>query len=45
MRQRANDAARKLLDGHHPHLLSEDKQAELDRMARAFQRRAEQNLS
>jgi trimethylamine--corrinoid protein Co-methyltransferase len=41
MRQRANDAARKLLAAHHPRLLDEAQEAELDRMAEAFQRRAE----
>jgi trimethylamine--corrinoid protein Co-methyltransferase len=40
MRQRANDAARKILAAHHPGVLSEDQEAELDRMAQAFQRRA-----
>jgi trimethylamine--corrinoid protein Co-methyltransferase len=41
MRQRANEAARKLLAVHHPRLLDEAQEAELDRMAGAFQRRAE----
>jgi trimethylamine--corrinoid protein Co-methyltransferase len=40
MRQRANDLARKLLDEHHPRPLSPEQEAEIDRMALAFQVRA-----
>jgi trimethylamine---corrinoid protein Co-methyltransferase len=40
IRQRANETARKLLDQHHPRLLSAEKAGELDRLASAFQQRA-----
>jgi trimethylamine--corrinoid protein Co-methyltransferase len=40
IRQRANAAARRILDTHHPRLLSPQQEAELDRMAEAFQQRA-----
>ncbi len=40
MRQRANDAARRILADHHPRPLSEAQEAELDRMARSFQKQA-----
>jgi trimethylamine--corrinoid protein Co-methyltransferase len=36
MRQRANDLARKILAGNHPHLLSPAQEAEIDKMALAF---------
>jgi len=37
MRQRANEAARKILETHQPRPLAQAQEAELDRMARAFQ--------
>jgi trimethylamine--corrinoid protein Co-methyltransferase len=37
MRQRANEAARRILAEHHPQPLAVEQEAELDRMARAFQ--------
>jgi trimethylamine--corrinoid protein Co-methyltransferase len=40
MRQRANEAARKILEAHHPRLLDPEQEAELERMARAFQKKA-----
>jgi trimethylamine--corrinoid protein Co-methyltransferase len=40
MRQRANDLARKLLSEHHPRPLTPEQEAEIDKMARAFQQRA-----
>jgi hypothetical protein len=40
MRQRANERARKLLAAHNPRPLSPDQEAEIDRMARAFQAQA-----
>jgi trimethylamine--corrinoid protein Co-methyltransferase len=41
MRQRANQAARQILVEHHPQPLSPEQTAELDRMARIFQDRAQ----
>jgi trimethylamine--corrinoid protein Co-methyltransferase len=43
MRQRANQAARQILAEHHPQPLSPEQAAELDRLARLFQKRAHQN--
>jgi trimethylamine--corrinoid protein Co-methyltransferase len=40
MRQRANERARKLLTAHNPRPLSPAQEAEIDRMARAFQAQA-----
>ncbi len=40
MRQRANQMARRLLEQHHPDLVSREQAAELERMAIAFQKRA-----
>jgi trimethylamine:corrinoid methyltransferase-like protein len=40
MRQRANEVAREILDGHHPKPLSDEQEAELGRLAHAFQKRA-----
>jgi hypothetical protein len=40
MRQRANDLARKVLSEHTPRRLSPAQEAEIDRMARAFQAHA-----
>jgi len=40
MRQRANEHARKLLAEHNPHPLSPAQEAEIDRMAHAFQAQA-----
>jgi len=40
MRQRANLAARDILASHHPQPLTGEQEAELDRMARAFQEQA-----
>ena len=40
MRQRANEAARRILAEHHPHPLTDEQEAELDRMALAFQKQA-----
>ena len=40
MRQRANVRARTLLAAHAPHLLSPAQEAEIDRMAQAFQAQA-----
>jgi trimethylamine--corrinoid protein Co-methyltransferase len=41
MRQRANQAARQILAEHHPAPLTPEQAAELDRMARLFQERAQ----
>ncbi len=40
MRQRANLAARRLLEEHHPALVTPKQAAELERMAIALQKRA-----
>jgi hypothetical protein len=40
MRQRANQMARRLLEQHHPDLVSREQANELERMAIAFQKRA-----
>jgi len=40
LRQRANATAYKILDTHHPKPLTQAQEAELDRMANAFQQRA-----
>jgi trimethylamine--corrinoid protein Co-methyltransferase len=40
MRQRANEAAREILAQHHPKPLSDEQEAELDRMAQSFQKQA-----
>jgi trimethylamine--corrinoid protein Co-methyltransferase len=40
MRQRANVLARKLLVEHHPHPLTPNQEAEIDKMVRAFQARS-----
>jgi trimethylamine--corrinoid protein Co-methyltransferase len=40
MRQRANEAARRILAEHHPHPLTDEQEAELDRMSLAFQEQA-----
>ncbi len=45
MRQRANDRARQILGEHHPCSLEPAQAAELDKMARAFQKRAIQRFT